>query len=436
MLRLQPPTRPAPLLLLALGLLAAPARAQAPMLEISGANFRPLPLAIPVPQPLSEDARAPTASFDEAFLFDTTAAGIFQVLDRKSFLADAREGFTAASITFSKWADVGADALVKVQLAVDGTSLRGEMRLFSVGSGKEELRLVHVVPLDESRRLAHFFADALWRHFTREPGPFQTHLAYVRRNGKNREVWLSDWDGRGAQAVARDGLNVLPAVAPDGKAAAFTSYRNGKPDIYLERPGGAPTSLVSAGRMATGIAYSPDGKRIAYSLAQGDGTNVWVANADGSAGRLVTDGTYFINSSPSWAPDGKRLAIVSNRAGSPQIYLLSLDNPKDARRVTFQGNYNQTPSWSPRGDLIAFTARDERNAFDLFTVNVDTGKVTRLTQDQGNNSEPSFSPNGRLIVFSSTRNGLPQLFVMTADGQNQRALPMERGDYDTPDWGP
>ena len=432
-----PPTlRPARPLLLALAVLATAAQAQTPVLEISGANFRPLPLAIPPPQPLADDAKPAAALFDDAFLFDTTSAGIFQVLDRKSFLADAREGFTAPSITFSRWADIGAEALVKVQLAVDGTSLRGEMRLFSVASGKEDLRLVHVVPLDDPRRLAHFFADALYRHFTSEPGPFQSHLAFVHRVGKNREVWLSDWDGRGAVALAKDGLNVLPAVGPDGNSVAYTSYRDGKPDIYHQRVGAAPTVLVSAGQMATGVAYSPDGKRIAYSLSQGDGTNIWVANADGSGAHTVTDSTYFINSSPSFSPDGKRLAFVSTKAGSPQLYVLSLDNPTDARRITFQGNYNQTPSWSPRGDLIAFTARDERNAFDLFSVNVDTGKVTRLTQDQGNNSEPTFSPNGRLIVFTSTRNGLPQLFVMTADGQHQHPLPMERGEFDTADWGP
>jgi TolB protein len=428
--------RPVRCLLLLLVLCSARAGAQTQILEISGANFRPLPVAIPAPQPLGDEARPSAAIFDDAFLFDATAAGIFQVLDRKSFLADAREGFTAPSITFSRWADVGADALVKVQLAVDGTNLRGEMRLFSVASGKEDLRLVHVVPLSEPRRLAHFFADALYRFFTHEPGPFQTHLAFIHRVGKGREIWLSGWDGRDAVVVAREGLNVLPAVGPDGNSVAYTSYRSGKPDLYRQRPGSPPIMLVSAGQMATGVAYSPDGKRIAYSLAIGDGTNIYVANADGSGARAVTETTYFINSSPSWAPDGKRLAIVSTRAGSPQLYVLSLDNPADARRITFQGNYNQTPSWSPRGDLIAFTARDERNAFDLFTINVDTGKVTRLTQDQGNNAEPSFSPNGRLIVFTSTRNGIPQLFVMTATGQNQHPLPMEHGEFDTADWGP
>ena len=134
-------------------------------------------------------------------------------------------------------------------------------------------------------------------------------------------------------------------------------------------------------------------------------------------------------------PDGKRIAFVSNRGGSPQVYVMNADG-SGVRRLTFQGNYNQTPDWSPRGDLIAFTARDERNAFDLFTVNVDNGKVTRLTQDQANNEEPSFSPNGRLILFTSTRTGTPQLFVMTADGNNQVQLPVqEKAALLTPDWG-
>jgi TolB protein len=63
--------------------------------------------------------------------------------------------------------------------------------------------------------------------------------------------------------------------------------------------------------------------------------------------------------------------------------------------------------------------------------------VTRLTQDQGNNEEPSFSPNGRLILFTSTRNGgVPRLFVMTFDGNNQVELPADKGSYSTPDWGP
>ena len=122
---------------------------------------------------------------------------------------------------------------MKVQLSVDGRDAAGEMRLFTVATGKEELRLVHVVPLEQPRKLAHFFADALYRHFTREPGPFLSHIAFVRSAGKGKDVYLGDWDGKRAAPVAQGGINLLPVVGPQGDSVAFTSYRSGKPAPYV-----------------------------------------------------------------------------------------------------------------------------------------------------------------------------------------------------------
>jgi TolB protein len=422
-------------LLVLLTLLPTAALAQAPVLEISGANFKPMPVANPVPMTQDDGSKALAAEFDAALQYDLAACGLFQVLDRKSFLADAKEGVTAASINFTNWQNVGADALVKTQLSVAGDQLKGDLRLFTVGSGREDFKASGSVSAKDPRKLAHVLANALYKHFTKETGPFETKIGWVKRTAQGKDVYLSDWDGRNAAAIASGGINLLPFVLADGKSVAFTTYRRNKPEIFVASAGGQPRELVASGRMATGIAYSPDGRRIAYSLADGESAQIWVANVDGSAPRQVTSTPYFINTSPTWSPDGKRLAFVSNRGGSPQIYLMPSDGG-EAKRLTFQGNYNQTPDWSPRGDLIAFTARDERNAFDLFTVNVDSGKVNRLTQDQGNNEEPSFSPNGRLVLFTSTRSGSQQLYVMTADGNNQTALPVEKGQYSTPDWGP
>jgi len=421
-------------LLVSLLLLPIVALAQAPVIQISGANFRPLPLAVPAPSAVDEGGKRLANAFDEPFLFDLRASGIFQVLDRASFTADPKEGVTAGSINFSRWADVGAEALVKVQLGAEGNTLRGELRLFNVGSGREDFKTSYDVPTTEPRELAHRLADALYRHLTREPSPFLSRITFVRKAGSNRDVWVADWDGNNARALTSGGINLLPAMGPGG-AVGFTSYRKGRPDLYVQRPGEDARAVVQNGQMATGIAWSPDGKRIAYALAEGESTQLHVANADGSSPKAVTDTPYGINSSPSWSPDGKRIAFVSNRGGSPQIYVMNADG-SSPRRLTFQGNYNQTPDWSPRGDLIVFTARDERNAFDLFTVHVETGKITRLTQDQGNNEEPVFSPNGRLVLFTSTRDGAPRLYVMTADGNNQLALPMDKAGGLTPDWAP
>lgn len=422
--------------LLAIFLLGCRAEAQVPVLEISGANFRPMPLAVTAPQASDDTARSKVADFDAALMFDLSASGIFQVLDRKSFLASSTEGLTASAINFGRWADIGADGLVKTQLAWEGQQFRADLHFFSVGTGREEFKLTDRAAERNLRWLAHSLCDALYRSLTREPGPFQSHLAFVRKTAQGKEVWVSDWDGRNAQLIAGGAnlLNVLPTLVPDGSGVAFTSYRTGRPMIFLQRFGGAAVPLVKSDHMATGISFSPDGKRIAYSLALAESTQIYVARADGSGAKQLTDTPYFINTSPRWSPDGKRIAFVSNQGGSPQIYLMSAEGT-GIRRLTFQGNYNQTPSWSPRGDLIAFTARDERRAFDLFTLDVEKGKVTRLTQDQGDNEQPTFSPNGRLIIFASNRTGTSRLFVMSADGSNQLPLPMDGGAYHTPDWG-
>ena len=406
------------------------AQAQTPIIQISGANFRPQPMAL-VPSNQKE--------LDETLRFDLAATGIVQLLDPKSFLSPTTEGLTADSIQFRRWSDVGAESLVKIQTVSTssagpaGGDVQFHLYLFNVVNQKLDFDVTVRSGPGEIRKAAHVLADAVFKHFTHEPGPFVSHLTFVRKSGKNREIYISDWDGKNAQLIIGQGLNLLPALGPLG-GVAFTSYRTGKPSLYFQRAGGSPVSLVQGGDMATGVTYSPDGKRIAYALASGESAQIWVASADGSSPKKLTDTPYFINTSPSWSPDGLRLAFVSNRAGSPQIYTMSAEGT-GAKRLTFQGEYNQTPDWSPRGDLVAFTARDERGGFDIFTVSVETGKIVRVTQGQGHNEEPTFSPNGRQIIFASGRNGGPHLFVSTLDGTVQLPLPIDKGSYSTPSWG-
>src|SRR5690606_4590759 len=124
------------------------------------------------------------------------------------------------------------------------------------------------------RRVAHEIADAIYRHFTREPGGLASgKITYVRQNGRNRTVWIADWDGSHPQIVASSGLDILPALSRNG-TVAYTSYRGGTPSLWAQAPGGKAEPLAPSTRTTTGIAYSPDGKRIAFSRAQGEGTQL------------------------------------------------------------------------------------------------------------------------------------------------------------------
>ena len=76
--------------------------------------------------------------------------------------------------------------------------------------------------------------------------------------------------------------------------------------------------------------------------------------------------------------------------------------------------------------------------FDLDRVAIPAGGGTpqRLTNTPGINIGGSYSPDGRRIVFESDRSGAQQVYVMDADGSNQKRISFFGGRAATPEWSP
>lgn len=428
-----------------LGLLALPslASAQEALIEVSGATFRPLPIAV-APPIASGDAAAPAEEMYEALTFDLEVSGLFEVISRKAFLADPREPLGPEGIIWARWSDVAAEELLKLQVGMGPEGLRLEYRLYEVATQRQSASGKLEGRIPDARRLAHRLADELVRHYTQGPGAFSTRISFVRRPpGASKEIWVADYDGKNASPITKTrGISLLPSWSPSGTELAYTffhktlQYPNGHPQIWkVNLLSGKASPLVSSGDLNTGAAWSPDGSKVAFTMSRDGNPEIYVVNADGSGLRRLTR-TPSTEASPAWSPDGKRIAFVSDRHGSPQIFVMDVDG-ENVERLTRQGNYNQTPSWSPRGDEIAFTARDERYDYDLFVVNVETKEIRRLTQDQGSNQHPSWAPNGRMILFTSNRDGARGLYVTSSDGRVQRRIsPRDGAEYTDPAWGP
>lgn len=404
--------------------------------DISGAEFRPYPVAIPalrVAEGQPAAARVLAETLTEILRNDLDLSGVFRVLNPKSFIDT--DGIERAEVRFEDWLQVGADGLVKGQIVGRDEGLAVEVHGYQVARQSEGFTQTYPISEVGLRAKAHGIADDLYRYFIGEPGVFRTKIAYVRKVNGEKQIFTMDMDGKSvSQITSGGGLNLLPSFSADGSSILYTSYRYDNPDLFeIGAEGGAFKRISRRPGLNTGAKVSPDNDTIALTLSQDGNSELYLIDRRGDIVKRLTQ-SWGIDTSPAWSPDGKKIAFVSSRAGNPHIYLLDIQSG-DTKRLTFQGTYNQTPAFSPRGDIIAFTARDEFNRFDIFTLHIASGKVSRITQDQGNNEEPTFAPHGRLLAFTSTRSGSRQVWLSSLDGKHQRQLTTE-GDHSSPAWSP
>jgi TolB protein len=360
----------------------------------------------------------------------------FDLLDNQRFLQEAAQADAqAGDIAFQKWAELGAQALVKGTYSQEGRDLIVECRLFDVGGQRMITGKRYRGPVDASASMMHRCADEIMIRFTGEPGIAQTKIAFLSRQNGNKELFVMDQDGSNVRQLTSDRSIILsPTWSPDSQEIAVTSYRDHNPDLVALGLNGKGRRLLSQyPGLNSAAAWSPDSSRIALTLSKDGNPEIYTMSRSGTDLRRLTNHPA-IDTSPSWSPTGRQIAFVSDRAGSPQIYIMDAEG-SNVRRLTYQGTYNDRPSWSPRADRIAFVSM-EGSRFDVFVINVDGSGAQRLTTGSGSNEAPSWSPDGRFLVFSSTRSGVPQLYRMYDDGSGQQQLTFQNGGAQSPVWSP
>lgn len=184
------------------------------------------------------------------------------------------------------------------------------------------------------------------------------------------------------------------------------------------RPDGIKGQINSA-------AVSPDGRRVVYSVEGWGGTvsGLWLANRDGTDAHVILTGTGGIDL--AWSPDGRQIAFAN--AG------LNVMNADGTGLRKLEGGISHAlffpMAWSPDGRMIAVQALEdvkvepgkgdlaylEPARRNIQVVDVGTGKARRLLPEHGN-YDPAWSPDSRQLVFMSVRSGRPEVWVMGADG--------------------
>jgi eukaryotic-like serine/threonine-protein kinase len=174
----------------------------------------------------------------------------------------------------------------------------------------------------------------------------------------------------------------FPSTAGSRDRLVFTR-RPADQDIYRLDLGGAPVALVNSTFSEWNPRFSRDGRRIAFeSSPNGEGSEIWVAGADGSHPTRLTRGP---------------------------------------------GRHQGSPNWSPDGQVVVFDSRAENGHVDIWTIGADGSGLHRITDDPADEMVPAFSRDGRFIYFTSNRAGREEVWRVASAGGAPEQVTHEGG---------
>lgn len=389
--------------------------------DIDSPTFRPMPIAIADFNNRAQGAGTPAdrgSAVAEAVRQDLVITGIFNIINKKSFL----EANTAVDkINPSDWLPLGADYLLKGEVVRNDQEIIAHGYLFDVSRGEIIFARKYRATADQSKALSRAIAVDIMRALVNDEGEFNTQIAFIPKNGLKSDIHSIGYDGTGLKAITgHKSILMAPRWSPDGRLLAFTSFKRGRPEIYIRNlKSGAEKKVAAFEGMNLCGSFSPDNRKLLLTLSRDGNNEIYSLDIDSLALRRLTN-NHAIDVSPAWSPDGKKIAFVSNRSGSPQIYSMDADG-SNVKRITYEGAYNSSPVWSPRGDDLAYEGQ-VGNRYQIFVIPAEGGNARQLTSDSANNESPSWSPSGRQIAYVSRKPSKSRLMIMNSNGSSPRQV--------------
>ena len=261
-------------------------------------------------------------------------------------------------------------------------------------------------------------------------------IAYVRKSNdimtdKARStIWLVDAaTGQQRPLLAGAGSYFSPRWSPDGSKLAYVAADGGGTQLYVRwMTGGESARITGLPDGPDSLAWSPDGRRIAYSMfVPDDGPKLGKA-PDKPEGAKWAEPLEVIDA-VNYRADGAGYL----KPGYQQIFWVPSDGGAPTQLTFGPTNAGAQVSWTPDSRAVVFSANLNKdwdrnlNESEIYRVSINGGAPVALTSRKGPDTEPVVSPDGRLIAYTGYDDEQKsyqdsRLYVMNLDGSGGRLL--------------
>jgi tricorn protease len=288
---------------------------------------------------------------------------------------------------------------------------------------------LYQVPVDGGtpRAITHYTTDAVRYPAIARNGSllcylYNGDLYTMKPDGTDaRKVTLyahSDDKVNNQERVTLHGEALESELSPDAKTLALVIRGN----IWtVPVAGGDATRLTDDLANDNDIRWSPDSTKIAFISDRGNQPDLYVLDVKTKAVTRLTNDPAA-ESAPTWSPDGKLISYA--KAGSkPGLYVVPPGGGE--ARLLAEGNGSNdfgtgitSHSWSPDSKWVAFSRMDRYEVRDIWVVPAVGGTAVNVTRFPDANLDPKWTHDGKNLLFLSVRSGLPQLFRLPLEPED------------------
>ncbi|WP_410004221.1 Tol-Pal system beta propeller repeat protein TolB [Bartonella sp. HY328] len=159
-----------------------------------------------------------------------------------------------------------------------------------------------------------------------------------------------------------------------------------------------------------------------------------IMDQDGANVSYLSTGQELVLT-PRFSPTQQEITYMAyGRDNMPRVYLQQIESGQ--REPVPFSNMTIAPRFAPDGQKVVMSLLQDNGSSNLYVMDLRSHMTTRLTSTLAIDTSASYSPDGSKIVFGSDRSGKPKLYVMNADGSDQKPISFGDGSYSTPVWSP